>query len=386
MSDIKPLFIPTLNSGVTFWRFYNFVKAGVDNKFMDAYLLWWQKALMDIHPWQVDVYNPEHRARILNEMDYSVKQSDVVVMGMVHTTAGIDTLMGIREMYGKPVVMEIDDNILSTPEYNPASECYGPGSELRKIAIRQMREADAMIVSTPYLKEIYSEFNEHIYVVPNSIDFSIWGKLQHGSSKGKIVIGWAGGATHTDDLEIIEPVVDEISKKHKNIEFRFVHGITPKLKGNKSVVHKVKFAPSLDYPKYLAQQGFDIGLAPLVDNAFNRGKSNLRWLEYGALGVPCVASNVGHFAETIDNGADGFLCDTRKDFVDALELLITDASRRRDIGKAAKAKVIKDFNAVGNSKAYSDILKEIVSRGQIQRTAPVWKDSNHKAEVGTETI
>lgn len=380
MRDIKPLFIPTQNSGVTWWRFYNFVNAGFYERAMDAHLMWWQKNLNEIHPWQVDLLTPEYRARILNEMDVNVRKADIVVMGMVHTPAGLDMLMGIREMYGLPVVMELDDNILSTPDYNPASECYAPGSKLRELAIRQMREADALIVSTPYLKQIYSEFNDHIYVMPNSIDFDLWGKANRERTRGRIVIGWAGGASHNDDLAIIEPVVDRIVAKYPQVLFKFIHGISPSLRGKKGVKHIAKWAASADYPRHIAKQGFDIGIAPLVDNAFNRGKSNLRWLETGALGVPCVASNVGHFRETIRHGVDGLLCDTQDDFFNALEELIVNKEKRREIGRAAYSRVYDDFNVKKTCVKYADALYDIVERGQIKRAVPVYKDSNFKME------
>src|SRR3990167_10226865 len=144
MSDsMRPLFIPTLNSGVVYWRMYNFVNAGFRTETLDGHLLWWQKNLQEMHPWQIDLATNAYRARILGEVEACVRQADVVVIGMIHTGDGLNLVTGIREMYGLPVVMEIDDNILSTPEYNPAGDCYEPNSEFRKRAILQMRESDA---------------------------------------------------------------------------------------------------------------------------------------------------------------------------------------------------------------------------------------------------
>lgn len=386
MSELRPLFIPTLNSGVSFWRLWNFVNAAFRNRIMNAHMLWWQKDMTDIHPWQSDIVDNRYRARILGEVDYCARQADVVVMGMVHSPAGLDLMMSIREAYGIPVAVEMDDNILSTPNYNPAAGAYDPQSDLRKICIRQMREADALIVSTPYLKEIYSEFNDNIYVMPNSIDFDLWGKAQRKVNKGKITIGWAGGASHNDDLKIIEPVIEYIAAKHPRVEFRFLHGISPALKGKKGVKWVSKFARSDQYPNYVAQNGFDIGIAPLVDNAFNRGKSNLRWLENAALSTPVVASNVGHFKETIRHGEDGLLCDTADDFIYNLEQLINDKSMRKEIGRNAYARAFKDFNVDINTLNYATILEEIKTRGQIKRASPEYKNSNHVAEAVTEDL
>jgi len=381
MQDIKALFISTLNSGVTFWRMYNPVLAATRNNLFGAHLLWWQKDLIDNHPWQFDINDAKYRARIFGEMEAGARSCDVIVMGVIHTQAGLTTMQGLRECYGKPVVVELDDNILSVPTYNQASKCYSPNNEIRNMAVTQIREADALIVSTPYLKELYSEFNDHIYVMPNSIDFNTWGKAQMGKNKGKITIGWMGGGTHNGDLEIVLPAMKYLGEKYPNVQFSFLHGASPEIRAMKGVKVNSKWERIDKYHKYVAKAGFDIGLAPLQDNAFNRGKSNLRWLEYSALGIPCVASNVGHFAETIDNGVDGLLCDTPEDFTTALEGLILNKSRRKEIGQAAKARVFADFNIDQTAKYYKQALIDVVTRGQVKRAVPTYKESNYKQVV-----
>lgn len=386
MNNIKALFIPTLNSGVTFWRFYQPVLAATRNRLFGACLLWWQKGLNENHPWQDEVMTNQFRARILGEMEAGVRSADVTIMGMVHTPAGLTTMCGMRECFGKPVIVEADDNVLSCPTYNPASKFYNPDSRLRKVAVAQLREADAVVVSTPYLKEVYSEFNDNIYVIPNSIDFEMWNRAPRKRNKGKITIGWMGGATHNDDLLIIEPAIDYLTNKYPQVEFVFGHGMHPNFRGKKNVRWISKFARIDKYARLVAAMGMDIGLAPLVDNAFNRGKSNLRWLEYSALGIPCVASNVGHFAETITDGVDGLLCDSPEGFIANIERLITNTAMRKEIGRNAYNKVLCDFNIDKTAALYGEVLKEVIDRGQIKRAVPAYKESNFKqaAEVLNE--
>lgn len=378
---MKVLGIPTLVSGVTYWRMYNPFNAAYRTKTFDPHLLWWQKGLTEIHPWQADIMTNQHRARITGEIDYRCSGADVIIMGMVHIPAGLQTMQGIRETYGKPVVMEIDDNILSCPAYNPAAGSYNPESEVRKITIQQMREADALIVTTPYLKELYSEFNDNIYVLPNAIDFELWGKAPRRRNKGKITIGWVGGANHNDDLLIVEPAIDYITSKYPQVEFVFGHGMHPNFKGKKGVRWVQDFARIDKYPKFVSKLGFDIGIAPLVDNAFNRSKSNLRWLEYSALGIPTVASNVGHFKETVKHGHTGLLCDNEHDFIEHLESMINSTSLRKELAKNAKREVLTNWNIDNIVKDYGTVLQEIINRGQVTKTVPCNKESNFKPEA-----
>jgi glycosyltransferase involved in cell wall biosynthesis len=127
--------------------------------------------------------------------------------------------------------------------------------------------------------------------------------------------------------------------------------------------------------------GFDIGMAPLVDNSFNRSKSNLRWLEYSSLGIPTVASNVGHFAQTIVNGKTGLLADTPEDFTAALESLILDTKKRKAIAGEAKQEVFNKFNIDGVAQQYKFALEEIIKRGQVRTTTANEKESNYKSEA-----
>lgn len=358
--------IPTANSGVSFYRFWTWAVAAHRNRAMHVECLWFKYEATQTASWEVDILDPQFRPRIMGELNQKVRQADVVVVQMVHTPAALNLFLSIKEAYPHiPVVAEIDDNMLSTADYNPASPFYAPGSDFRKLAVEQFKAADAMIVSTPYLKEVYGEINDNIHVVQNSLDFKIWDRLQKKQHPGQIRIGWAGGASHAEDLRIIEPVVKNILTKHRNVRFVFVHGIPDFLKGIKGVECVSKFSRIDKYPGFLAGRGFDIGIAPLVENAFNRGKSNLRWLEYAGMRVPCVASNVGHFKETLNPGRDVLLADGSDDFETCLEVLIRNRDIRRRIGNNAYERARKDFNTDSNVFAYEDILRQIVERGQV---------------------
>jgi glycosyltransferase involved in cell wall biosynthesis len=366
--DINVLFIPTSNSGIAYWRMYNFVRAMHRNHYCNAHLLWWQKNLHEIHPWQTRIMkNPDCHA-ILAEMDDWVAQADVVVMQICHTPHALAAIRAIRDKYPrKPFITEADDDVTWTPTYNPAHECYAPGSIIREVAVSQLKESDAVVTSTPYLAEVYSEFSDNIKVIPNCIDFPDWDKVDRGSKPG-IRIGWAGGANHDADLEIIKPVVDKIIAKHKDVTFVFVHGAPEYFRNRSGCEYVGSFAKIDKYPKHLGKQDFDIGLFPLVDNSFNRGKSNLRYLEYSALKIPTVAyiktQNPGqtHIESTIKNGVDGLVANNAKDCIDHLDSLIANRKLRRDIATAANGKIRREFNVDYIAKDYSEWLSQISAK------------------------
>lgn len=361
-NKLKILFVQTTNSGVAYWRLYNYSLAAWRNGIADSHVLWWQKNLTSCHPWEIEISDPQYTWRITKEMQDWVLQSDAIVFQMLHTKSALAAFRAIKDMCpGKTIISEIDDHMLSTPIYNPADEFYAPQTELRALALSQFKESDGMVVSTPYLKEVYSEVNENIHVVPNCIDFTLWDKAKPNPKPG-IRIGWAGGATHTEDLALISGVIDNIGQRFPEIRFVFVHGLPEALRGKPNIVHVKKWTPILKYPKFIAGQDFDIGIAPLVDNAFNRGKSNIRWLECAALKVPVVASNVGHFKETINSGKDGFLADNPAEFEEMLVSLIKDRQKRVAMGLAAYERARRDFNVDTITEEYAAFLAQCVEK------------------------
>ena len=368
---INALFIQCSNSGVAHYRLTTWSSAAHRNKAFFARQPWWSKELTETHPWEIDLEDTIIRRQLLGELDSYMKVADIVICQMVHTRAALTVLEGMKAMYKIPLVTEMDDNMLSTPAYNPASAVYGNGSHLRALAIEQMRMSDALIVSTPGLKETYSEFNDNIYIIPNSLDFRVYDNLRHKRNKDIIRIGWAGGASHSEDLRIIEPVIHKILAKHPTVRFCFVHGIPDFLRNIDRVDLVSEFTRIDRWPQFLASRAFDINLAPLVDSAFNRGKSNLRWLEFAGMKVPTVASKVGHYAETLTQAEDALLCETEEDWLHSLSWLISDESARKKIGKNANKKARADFNADVNIFKYRDALLEIKERGQVVKIAEV---------------
>ncbi len=367
MNNVAALMVMCSNAGVAEYRLHSWAQAAHRLKAGHFYLPWFDKSLDETHPWEVDLMDTRYRTRIKSELASHGKTADVLIAQMCHTEAALIEMVELKVLNGIPLVTEIDDNILSTPTYNIAHGTYRPGSAFRQLATDQFRMSDAMVVSTPYLKEVYGEFNPNIYVIPNSLDFRIWDNLKHRRNTDFIRIGWAGGKTHDDDLKIIETVVHKLLEKYKNIRFSFVCGV-PKFFRGIDRVETIDDGVRIDrYPQFLASRSFDIGLAPLVDNAFNRGKSNLRWLEYAGLKVPCVASDVGHFSETITPDHDGILCENTSEgqWIDALSWLIEDESARRKMGKAANQTARKKFNIEANVFEYAKILDEIIDRGQV---------------------
>lgn len=329
----------------------------------EAHVLGWEKEEHGHAAWQDQIGEVEHQPRLFGMLYSAGQQADVIVFGRVETDWALTTFYALRDQFpGKPILTELDDDITDVAAYNPAAEFIKPGSDLTRLALSQITNSDGLIVSTPYLKEVYSEFNQHIYVVPNSIDVQKWNAAKRKKKPG-IRIGWIGGASHAEDLRLLDPIIDPIVERNPEVTFVFASSAHPDfLKDRKGVELVETWSPILKYPSHIGSLDFDIGLAPLRDNKFNRAKSNLRWLEYSALGIPCVASQVGHFAETIKDGVDGFLAKTPEHFAAHLGEMIADKKVRNRIGRAAHARIYEDFNVDKTIDRYIEAVEDVLTR------------------------
>ena len=105
---------------------------------------------------------------------------------------------------------------------------------------------------------------------------------------------------------------------------------------------------------------FDIGIMPLPDNDYTRGKCGYKALQYMAAGVPPVVSDVGVNASIVSHGLDGLVAGSEEEFQQSLEALIIDGSLRQKLGESARMKVEKKFSIQVVGKLLSDILLENV--------------------------
>ena len=313
----------------------------------------------EVVKWQLEI---EKNAFVQAQIEHLYKKCDVAVFQTIAYPWAICFLLGLKEKYKKPTLMEIDDYMFDLPASNVASNVYKSGSQCARTSTIHLEMSDGIITSTNYLKRAYSAHNKNIYVVRNGIDFEVWDNLIPSKKRKHLRIGFAGGPNHTRDVEYIARAVLQIRDEYPNVDFMFFGCVIDRLKNQKRIKTHEDFVDRKVYPQHLKNMGFDIGLAPLVDNQFNRSKSNLRWQEYSALGIPTIASPIIPFKESIEHNKTGLLAKSHQDWVDAMRLLINDEAKRKAIGQKAYYRVKKDYDVKKIAKEYADILMKIGGR------------------------
>lgn len=353
--------IPTMVSGQAYYRMAGFCWKMREHPRVEAVCSPFAFNQVEENPWQRDyIADPN---LVYQHIDDICEKSDVVVWQTLHFQYTLDLFEEMRMRHQKPFLVETDDYLFDIGPSNAAYSHWKPGSSIRRVSDSQIRQADGLIVSTPYLAEMYQSYNQNIHAIPNSIDFGEWKGLAD-RRHDRIRIGWIGGASHSADLEMIAPAIKAVLKKYPDVWFYCIHGCPQIFKDWQKQGYNVyfthKWATINLYPKFMASFKFDIGIAPLEDNNFNRGKSNLRWLEYSALKLSTVASPLPDFTRVIDHGKDGFIARDVKDWEEYLSLLVESPGLRREVGRQAYEKVRKDFNMAKTARTYLQVLREAV--------------------------
>ena len=352
----RAAFICTTVSGVAKYRMGNFAWTMRRKPRVEAVLWPYSVQTTVQNPWQVDMLS---RPEIMHTIDDLCDKADVVVWQTLDFPHSWDLWQSMKLRHQKPFLLELDDYVSDIPPDHEAYEHY-KGTR-HKIIMAQMAHSDGLVVSTPYLAEQYAGRNERIFVAPNSIDFAEWNSLSI-RRHDRLRIGWIGGGTHGKDLEMVAPVLEELLSKYyeKDVWFYCIHGCPELFKKWPRVYHTLRWANINLYPRFMASFCFDIGIAPLEDNNFNRGKSNLRWLEYSALKIPCVASDLPDFKRSIETGSTGFLAASLEEWRGYLDDLIGSSGLRRDIGERAYKQIHSEFNVKKTANDYLAILRQFV--------------------------
>lgn len=266
---------------------------------------------------------------------------DVVVLQRAVLDEQLEKMRRMQAFSGAFKVFELDDYLPNLP-IKSIHRLHMPKDILRSLR-RGLGYVDRFVVSTQPLAEAFSGLHGDIRVIENRLPAGWWKGLQSERRAGaKPRVGWAGGAGHTGDLELIADVVKELADE---VEWVFLGMCPDKLRPYIHEFHAGVFIHQ--YPSVLASLNLDLALAPLEQNLFNECKSNLRLLEYGACGFPVICSDVRCFQ------SDG-LPVTRvknrfKDWVEAIRAHINDLDAAARAGDELRTAVLNGWMLEGEN-------------------------------------
>ena len=304
---------------------------------------------------------------------------DVVVLHRLPFTPVVAEIAEAARRRGSPVLFDIDDLVFDPGlcERIDALDWMAPAeAALFRQSFEAHRRAlgccDGAIVATEPLAEAMRSLGVRSWIQPNApsldlLEISRQARRQRQADPARVVLGYASGSrTHNRDFAEAAPALLQLFARNPALELHVVGYLDLDAGWDpfRNRVKTVEFVPWRQLPALLAT--FDVNLAPLEHgNPFCEAKSELKWVEAAAVGVPTVASPTAPFRKAIRQGETGFLASTTEEWVDVLRLLATDHARRRAVGAAAAESLDADYEPKRLGEALATILAGL--RRDVQR-------------------
>jgi glycosyltransferase involved in cell wall biosynthesis len=215
--------------------------------------------------------------------------------------------------------------------------------------------SDMIFAGNQYLADYAKPFNSNIRIVPTTIDTDEYQRLALPEDD-KITIGWSGSITTIQHFKFAVPALLKVKQKYGS-------AIKIKVIGDANYKNEALDVISMNWNKQdelKELSSFDIGIMPLPDDEWAKGKCGLKGLQYMALEIPTIMSPVGVNSEIIQSGVNGFLATTDDDYVNAISLLIEDKALRKKVGAEGRKTVVDKFSVKALQQKYLQYYNELL--------------------------
>ena len=254
----------------------------------------------------------------------------------------------------KPVIFDFDDAIFlpNTSEHNIYIERFKKPGKIADI----VRVSSAVIVGNAYLAEYAGRYNTNVVTIPSSIDTDLYGPDAVKEPRKDIVIGWIGSTTTRNFLYDVEMAFAGISEKYPDVTFKFV-GANFYSDVIKKVINKEwNYSEELDDIR-----SFDIGIMPMPDNDWTRGKCGFKAILYMGCGIPVVCSPVGANLDIVKDGVGGFFARSADEWIKYLSMLIEDKALREKMGQSGRQIAVSKYSVSANAPIFYRTLKGLTA-------------------------
>jgi len=259
----------------------------------------------------------------------------------------------IESMISKkvPIIYDFDDSIFLM---NPAKPSLVPFLRKPSKVAKIIGLSKYVIAGNRYLAGYAERYNSNVRVIPTCIDTEYYTpSLGRRTSRSAVVIGWIGSRSTIPYLAEIRKTLINLSKRY---DFML------------KVISNEDF--DIGFPKVFKKwrledeladlRSFDIGIMPLPDNEWTRGKCGYKIIQYMSVGKPVVATPVGVNREIIKDGYNGYLAQGAAEWEDKLGRLIECSRTRKIFGRRGRGKVEEQYSVSVNAPKILALLRSCI--------------------------
>lgn len=291
---------------------------------------------------------------------FKASEYDVVFLYRSASMIGPAWLERLLKWRKLPIIYDFDDAIFLT-DTSHANRRFAWAKFSGKTA-DICRLSTSITVGNSFLAEYAGKYNDRVTVVPTSIDTNKYQPPhKNNGAGGRVVVGWTGSSTSQYHLEMFEPVLADLLKE-RDVELRVISNREPDFTSIPYVWRE--WSPETEVEEV---SRIDVGIMPTPDDVWSRGKCALKALQYMALGIPAVCSDVGANREVVKHGENGFLAKTPEDWFDSLKKLIDDAVLRKRMGEEARRTVVENYSMEKCARNFAQVVFDAVENKNTKR-------------------
>lgn len=255
----------------------------------------------------------------------------------------------ISKIWRKRVIYDFDDAIWMTDKISESN--VARWIKWRSKVATTCKWSYRVSCGNEYLASYARQYNSSVIVNPTTIDLTYHMTRSSKRSEG-LVLGWTGSYSTLKYLARLEPVLQQILSEYPHVNVTVIADRAPNLN-----LARLSFVQWDQQTEIDDLQKFDIGVMPLPDDDWSKGKCGFKLLQYFALGIPAIADAVGANNQIIINGASGYLCRSSVDWLNGLRRLISDQKLRNSFGETGRKMVEARYSVEANSSNFLSLLE-----------------------------
>ena len=254
------------------------------------------------------------------------------------------------------ILFDLDDAIMYRSSSSPR-----PYSLSRRLKFRWMvKGSDAITVGNQFLKNevLKVDGKKKVFIIPTCIDTNLYPQKKKVTPHQEVILGWIGTKGNLKYLKKLGPVFETIHQRFPQVKLKIVS----------NDFYDSPHLPVIKKTWRLEDENedlisFDIGLMPLHDDLWSKGKCGLKIVQYLSVGLPVVCTPVGMNSDIIKEGENGFWATTHKEWVDRLSTLIQNPDLRYAMGLKGIETVDQGYSLAVTSEKFFHVLQDL-GRGE----------------------
>ncbi len=253
---------------------------------------------------------------------------------------------------GVPMVFDFDDAVFVS--YRSPTNGYLSYLKFASKTRSICRMSAHVMAGNPYLAEYARQVNPNVTIIPTTIDTEKYTVIERSVEPKTPIIGWTGSFSTVQHLDTLRSALQRLAKQ---IPFRLRVIGTPTYKLDGVDVEAMPWKAATEL-KDLGD--IDVGIMPLPDDSWSKGKCGLKALQFMACGIPTVCSPVGVNKQIIHDGENGFIADSEEEWIEKLSRLLHSPDLCRQLGHAGRKTVETKYSANVQAPRVFDVLSSVV--------------------------